>query len=435
MSRATPRPEGQTPIGPRDVSALVILFAAGLAIRVLVHAKGWGFQYPDERDYLAIARALVEHGTFDAGPDRQWPEVFRAPLLPYVLSALLRAGLGLGALRAAFLAVSALLGPAAFVLLRRLGTPRLVALGGALLFAVHPTHVRASDQLTTDAWACVLAGIALVLLNEVLVRPPGAGLALPLAAGAALGLLGCLRTNLLIFGAPALLILAWRSRSQPGPALRDLAFLAAALLVPVGLFTAIRSSQEGRFLPLSDAGSEIFWRGNSVHTAEYLDGTRSPAEYLQDYRDVVGDAWGRQDASRRAWRAGLSFIVEHPSRWAGLKLKMAWETWRLWPSFQNSTVPESMGRSARFVLDAARVGWALVVDALLLGAIAGCGPARRRPELLALAGILCIATLFGVIFFSEARYRMPLDLALAGLALAGCCGRFMEQGRVRRSAG
>jgi hypothetical protein len=207
---------------------------------------------------------------------------------------------------------------------------------------------------------------------------------------------------------------AWRARS--GEELKRLltAFLAwFAVLAP---FVAVRSAQEHRFLLLTDAGSEILWRGNSERSEDYLDGTRTPAEYVQDYRDTVGDALGKPEAESRALGSVRHFVESRTGDWVRLKARMFFETWRPWPSFREDADVSRLGPLARRAVQFAKLGWYLLIFFLLVRGVARGGCLwRRDPGMLVPLGWIAIATLFGTAFSPDPRYRLPFDMALVML--------------------
>lgn len=399
----------------RTIAICVATFVLALGLRAGLHFGGLGFVYPDERDYLLIAHSLAERAAYDGGPTKQWPEYFRAPGLPYFLAVLFKFSVSIDAARWIVASLASFWPVLTFLTVRQLTQRLLPSLCAGLFCVFHPFHARASFQLTTDAITASLAALAL-LLFVMNVRNPGRRATL-VAAGAALGVLVCFRTNLALFCLPMGAYWLWRTRRPPdevsgGGRVWPVVVAFFAVVAP---FVIARSVQEGRFLPLTEAGSEIFWRGNSSYTRSYLDGDAKADNYLNDYHSVVGDQWGKAGGPRRAYANAMLFIREHPREWLQLKARMLFETWRPWPTFREDEAIVGLALFWRAVIVALKACWYLLVAALLAWTLSRMHRILRDPLMLAFLGLLVMATAFGVVFFPGTRYRMPYDVVLVAL--------------------
>lgn len=394
-----------------DGSLLVGLFLVSFLVRFGVYAASMNFSFPDEADYVQLGTRIATTGLYGPNEGLAWPGIFRAPGLPYLLGGLYRLGLETNTLRVLLGILASALAPSIFFFLRSLGLSTFLALVPSLALAFHPVHVRASFELTTDAVTTTIGAFGLALYAAAI---PNGRVGWLVGLGATMGTLVTLRTNLLFFAGPVVAT-AVRAVYRTGR-LRPAALLAFAAFAPIAIFAAVRSAEEGRFLPLSDAGSEVFWRGNSMFTSGYLDGTRDSSTYLSDYRHTVGDAYGTPEASRRAYATAFSFIRSEPVAWAVLKARMLWRTWHVWPSFGMDPVVSRLAPLPRFAVQASKVAWAAIIAAALGLAIAGLAWGQESRISPVLAALVVAATLFGVFFYCDARYRMPYDAALFALA-------------------
>ena len=392
------------------------LFAAAFAVRIAIHIGGMENPLPDERDYTAIASSLANGQGYSAGADRIWPEYFRAPGIPYLLSGVSRLGLSWSVARWILASANSLLAPILFCIGLALAGRRDVALLLGLVGCLHPEHARCSFEFVPDALATtVAAGAILAVVGQ---RSRDGDTTTNIWGGCLLGAAACLRSNMILLWLPVLGLWTWRAFYRPARRSSPALFVGvAAILATVLPAVALRSLDEGRILFLTDAGSEVFWRGNNEHTLDYLRG--GPADVVADYKLVVGDRYGAPGAAGRAFAAGFEYIRRGPLEWLALKSTMLYDLWRPWPTFIPPPVATRLTGAALTCANVAKIGWVLLTDLLLVVvAVRACRIGRDEPALLLLAMVL-VGTVFGVVCFPDHRYRMPIDIALAILAVRG----------------
>ncbi len=428
---ASPRGDAGQPSRPARRGIVVIaglVFASALLVRAVLFSGGLGFQYPDERDYLRIAHSIATSGTFDGGPDKEWPEEFRAPALPYLLGLLMHLNFSIAEIRWLVGVLNALFPVAIFLAARQVTGRMFYAILAASVAVLHPFHARASFALTTDALTATIAAFAMLAFLHDVQYPEWRKWSRPLC-GLLLGFAAFFRSNLLLLAIPVLAY--WVIQATRGSANRRLlrastgAIAMAAVILPVA---ALRSSQEGRLLLITDGGSEILWRGNCEFSLGYLDGTRTAQQYLADYRKTVGQDWGKAAASSRSFAAVRRFVEAEPGAWLRLKLRMLFETWRPWPSFKEDPGVASLAPAARGAVRAAKLAWNLLILVLLLRVLWLLPSLLRRPGAAVFVGFVATATVFGVLLSPDPRYRMPFDAALLLLNLPWSPRRSCESG-------
>jgi Flp pilus assembly protein TadD len=355
------------------------------------------------------ARSYFELGQRWAGGDWLYrPEpLWFAPLYPTLLGVLFRA---VGPRPEAAILLQHLLGAATAVLAAAIGlriSPRAGLVAGVLL-AVHPALIFYESQLLYTSLAVFLTAAFLARFLT------GA----PLQAGLLLGVLGLVRSNALLF-LPVGAIALWAGSGRRAA----LVFLAAALamLAPVLLRNGLVS---GAWTPLTVNGGMIFATG----FAEGSLGGRALQVRPEDFgpggafEREAERATGRElslaEASDWHRARAVARIREHPGDALRLTLRKARLIATSREIDDNLSLPAAAGRAR--TLDWLPAPWAW----LLLPAAAGAAAAQRRTGkageavrgLVLYAAVYCASLL---LFFVNARYRLPLAVPAAVLAGAG----------------
>ncbi len=401
---------------------------AVLAIALLARAAATGlrgFSRPpaaDEKGYAGYAGSLAAGRGFRLDLDlKRGGETVaisrlasRPPLYPAAL-----AGWSLlaGGSPAAGRALSVLLGTAgvlALFLLARAAAGERAALLAALLYALYPSAVYASGEMLSEPAAILL----LLLHAAALVRGRG------LLAGLALGLA--------ILARPAgavLLPVAWLAVAV-GPAFAGRRRLLSAAAVTVAALAVVlpwmarNEARLGRWIIASNSG--VTFAGGNCDAALR---DRWPGKWHRPEEAIVSDppdlgyhGWsglGEAESDREFLRRGLSWIREHPERFATLLL---FKTVRFGDPDQHSGQPD---RGLK-----AWAGWLSWPPVLLL-ALWGARRTRRRwRELAPVGGLIAGHLVVALVFYGDARMRMPAEpafLLLAGVALAGALGRLRAE--------
>ncbi|MEM8712346.1 MAG: tetratricopeptide repeat protein, partial [Planctomycetota bacterium] len=416
--------------GPRLTPSrfAALLFVGAYLVRalyVMMLREHPRFEAPtmDAGYHLAWARALADGTEFRDGP------FFRAPLYPIVLAALLKVtGGSLVAVRM----VQAALGACTAVLTYRLG--RRVAGEGA---------GRTAGGLVAVAWTLISFDAELlipVLLIPLLLAALDAGLGWleaegrvasggadaapvrwtrPAGVGILFGLAAITRPNVLLF-MPVLFFLGWRVARRLGPPVW-LTVGTLAAVVPVTLHNAL----EGDASLIATQGGVNFWIGNNPSSdgaAAIVPGTRDG--WWEGYFDAIAQAEaleGRElqptEVSAHYRDRAFSWFAESPG--AALR-HFAWKARLLFANVEIAnnqdmrflafrTLPPLRFSPSRWgvLLGLGVVGLALLVR-------------QRRPGAGTLAAFGGIYALSIVLFFVNARFRLPLVPILsvgAGAAL------------------
>jgi hypothetical protein len=229
---------------------------AALVVALLVRV-GWAVVVPavalrgDDIVYVELARSLLSGQGYQLGGQ---PVTHYMPGWPLLLSLFFGAGLGLTGARIALGVLSTLVCWEAYVLGRRLVSPR-AGLVAAWFAALFPPLVWYADVLLSESASAVVVGLwAVVAVGYV---QEGGGARKVVLLGAVSGLLVLFRAEMLItvpvpFLARALLV-GWRGQVVPALAA---AGLTLVLLLP---WAAYNQHRLGRPILLTTAGGVGLW--------------------------------------------------------------------------------------------------------------------------------------------------------------------------------
>lgn len=353
---------------------------------------------------LAIARGEA----FVDGP------YFRAPLYPWFLGALYKLfGPDFMAVRV----VQAVLGSASCVLVYWLGARVFSERVGRLAGVVAATYwplIYFDAELLIPPLGIFLNLTALVLLLRASSRGSARGW---LLAGLACGLAALARPNILLFAPAAAAWIALRN-GRRSPAWKSAAVYAAGCALAVLPVTARNWIVGGdRVLVSSQAGVNLFIGNNPE-----ADGITVVGEFESWYRAQHAQAEraeGRElspsEVSRHFTGRVLEFWAEHPVDALRLMGSKALDFWTYWEISNNQNprfVAERYTKVAAFL----PVGFWLVGPLGLLGWLANT---RRAREQFPLWGFTLVYTASVVLFFVNARFRLPVVPVLIVYASAG----------------
>mgnify|MGYP006278898265 CR=1 FL=1 len=381
---------------------------------------------------------------------------FRAPLYPYLLGLVLRVFDGsLLAARLVQITWGAFTPVIVYFLTRRLVRGAWPVAAGAVA-ALYPFFLYFDNELLIVSLIVMLDSLALLLLLRADERPTWSRWGL---AGVVLGLSATARPNVLVF-IPFIFLWAWWSEArrrldgEPPPAcdgaattplvcaspLRSAALRFAVLAVAVALVVApvtLRNHLVGNdFVLIASQGGVNFYIGNNP-------GSDGVAAVLPE----LGEAWEHEDAVRLAerdagrelapseasgwWYArGRRFLTERPAEAARLyvrKFVLFWDSFEL----ANNKDIYYFGDHSPLFRSLSWLSFGLVAPFGILGMFAF---ARRREGLLL---ITFIVTYMGsvLLFFINARYRLPVVPGLIVLAVATAAWLFnlVRGGALRRA--
>ncbi len=392
----------------------IVLSALALVAAGLLLWRGGTVVFPDERDYLALARNLLENGTF--GLEGKTPTAYRLPAYPAFLAAILALRDSVALVQAVQLALWLSTG----LILRAIARARAGPLAGLLallLWGAYPQGLFLATTLYPQALlAPLLAGSAALALGRA--SPSRAALA---------GLLGGIATLLVANALPAVAIhlLVLGLRLGGGRRIAALLLGGALLALPPALWAArnlavlgapVLTTNSGVNLLLGNAPGVSPQTGPRLDLAAYEPLTRGLSELEAD----------------RLFRAiALEWIRAHPAE-AGLLCLGKLGHW--WAASDRLATTGEAGSGRAFL---AAVGWYGFLAAALAGTLLAVRSGRLDRGLFAVSWAAWLATALAyALFFTRVRFRIPFDallvpVAAIGLA-AGSRGRF---GRCRRGPG
>jgi 4-amino-4-deoxy-L-arabinose transferase-like glycosyltransferase len=404
--------------------ALVVVLAVAFVARVVAASYGWDFRHGSDADmYERLAAQLFREGEWGI-PGSANPYDF-APGAPLFAAAIynligdvspLAARLGLAVAGTAGVLVVYLLG-------RRLGGPRagVVAAG---LAAVYPPTLFYTSLLSGEPLAILtVAGAVLAFLWACDPgRSPWAW-ALP---GALLGLTAFLRPEYLaltmLLALLAVVLVGLRAGPWRGAAAGGL--MALAFAVTIAPWTAIASTDLGRFVPVSTGGGKALFIGTYLPGDGLHDGTKAhlyhrfrgtdpnPEELRQlpmnPLLDEVAEeypALPRDEALGRVGRENLVHWATDEPR--ALAQMIAGKIAHMWHGSGSPSYTPAGGAVHYLILVAGLGGLVLLL-------------ARRRWEVLPILVLLVGISLIGGLLLAGTRRNlpvMPLVIAMAGVSL------------------
>ncbi len=391
-----------------DLIAIGVVFVLALVLRLVYVgqlARSPMFDAPtmDEQYHDQWARAIVRGERFiDAA-------YFRAPLYPGFLAAVYKLiGPSYRAPRIAQ-AVLGAIGCVLVYLVGRAAFDRRVALIAALVASTYWMLIYYDGELLIPTLIVPLDLLLLLLLVLSARRP---GLWLPGAAGVVMGLSAIARPNILLFAPAAALWLIWLARPVWRQGLLRAACLTLGTLLPI-LPITLRNWVVGRDLVLiSTQGGVNFYIGNNPQSNGVLavvPGT--PGDWWGGYHATIAraeQAAGRKlrgsEVSRYYFREAARFWAEQPRRALALtlhKLRLFWTRAEL----PNNKDMYFWIEQFTPLLGYLPVGFGLVGTLGLVGLIL-CR--RRAAELFPLWGFVLVYMASIVLFFCNARYRLPV---------------------------
>ncbi|MFI5362972.1 MAG: glycosyltransferase family 39 protein [Elusimicrobiota bacterium] len=394
-------------MGPRldsrrfDAAAFALALTLRLAFLAVWQWKGLGDVYGRDL-YYYLAQAWLgwkPMPVFDAT---------HPPLYTMFLAAVL--GLFRSPNPLPVLVLQCLFGAACVPLLRRLGA-RLVdeptSRRAALLLAVDPALIFFAPLLQTETFFIILELGFFFFLLKLLDEPLS-------WRHAALGLWGGLCALCRsVFGAyPAFLFLAlWRTRGF-GRAFAFCALLGVGWFVPAIAWTSRNYVKYGQLVPMS---AQMGWTLYEGFTLDREEVARRPYDMAVETGRL--GITSNMDAGRYFMAKTKAFVRAHPLSAARIVVGKAFLFWRPIPYAPHAWWQRA-GLGAYY----------LVLFAL---ALAGASAVRRFPAWAPIWALFAYLTAAHSVFFTELRYRLPLDPFLCVLAAAGLAvlARVWERGR------
>lgn len=371
---------------------LAVLFT--VATQLYAFSLGNTIRYPDEAEYLRLARNLVDIGQYTL--DGSTPTAYRPPAYPLMLAAGMKLGLPVVALRAINTAILPACMGLLYLLLRR-QYPAQAGIAVVLIMA-YPVLVYTAATFYPQIPATAL------LLSALVVLFPGAPPASHrcLIAGMLLGL------SLLMVPTFGLALAFTALFVAVHPFQRKTAIRAGLILCGAGIIIApwiVRNAVVfQRLIPLSTNSGINLLLGNSEYTTPNSGTTADISRYTESARGL-----SEVDANDYYTQAAVTFMKDNPGRTARLYAAKLLNYF----NYRNRLLIQSEQSPLRDRL-------MLLSYGLLLGlAIFRIGMAWKYPLPLIekyIASLYLLNAPVAAIYFTRIRLRLPLDILLAALA-------------------
>lgn len=397
----------------RDSWWLLGLFGLALALRVawVLAVDRDGLAYNDTAFYHQTATSLADGDGYQwlGEPTSRWP-----PVYPGLLSLVYRvfgAEPVAGELLNAF--AGALAAPLLYLCALRLYGRREAIVAGTLL-AVFPGQILLTDVLLAETVYTTLL-VAILALCLTLPRERWWTFA---AVGLAIGVAAETRAEgLLLLILP--LAIWWR------PRWRELALLAAGVVLVLGAWTARNAVEMDAFVPVSTNGSQTFWSGHNSGA------NGGPTYAVGVWRPPPGSDLSPRareiEEARELRREAVDWMLSHPFDEALLvPRKLAWllrgDSTALFQWVQPGAPGERPAISDSGAVPLGNVAdlffYGLAALTLLAAVAAWRGPRPLAPGVRALWMLLAASlVLYGFVLYGNYRYRIPLEPAMILLAV------------------
>jgi 4-amino-4-deoxy-L-arabinose transferase-like glycosyltransferase len=401
-------------------SRIVLLLAAALAIRLLVFFAGIdkGLFYPDESEYIELAKNLAERNEFSY---KGRTTSFRPPGFAFIMSAVFR--LTGSASPVPVRAVQILFSLAAVVVIYRLGRDgwgERVGLIAAGIFALYPSLIGFNNILLTEPAYLFFVSLSCWAMLRHLQKPEARW---ALGAGAAMGL-GALFRDTLFYGGPVTALFlaghAWWNRRYKW---RHVAAFAGGFVLVLAPWIARNTLLQGQFTAISTVGGINLYLCNSdetpmIHTGHiFLERAQKGGDGYY-YDSLFPGLDGASEAAKQnlAMKKGLAYMATHPWTTFLRSLGRFVDFWGQERLVINQVMNEHYGEVPLFVLLA--VIFAVFVSFSLVVIAASFGYFFAKLEPFDIFGLLFIAYYTGMhaLVLGHPRYHIPLLPLLAIMA-------------------
>jgi 4-amino-4-deoxy-L-arabinose transferase-like glycosyltransferase len=235
--------------------------------------------------------------------------------------------------------------------------------------------------------------------------------------GATIGLCMLTRENgsllLVAMGGVTLICAARSLRAWMGYAI--IALMTVAVVIPWTIRNYVRF---GIFVPVASIVGADFVEGNNMCVASeslfrpyWAEG---PCPWVEEQRQLfrAGEVTNSRVPAvvareRVSWRIARQFILDHPVAYAKLTLRRLWTTVLPYDPRGRQRVPEKIILSFY---------WLLVFPAGVLGMIAACRRIEPGRVLLGILVVLNLLSVAAVLYWSDLRFRVGIDLLLGSFA-------------------
>lgn len=374
---------------------LIALFA--VATQLYAFSLGDKIRYPDEAEYLRLARNLVDSGHYTL--DGSTPTAYRPPAYPLMLAAGMKLGLPVVALRmantATLLVCIALLYR---LILRTSATQAKIAV---LMVMAYPVLLYTANTFYPQIpSACLLLAVVLTLFSA-----PMPGARRFLFSGILLGIAILLVPTFIFTLLFTPLFFAGHLRRREW--IRSTASMAVGALLVLSPWIARNAMVFGRFIPISTNNGISLLTGNNEEATPNSGVTVGLARHLlatKDLPEIEADEYYR--------RTALDYIRSHPRDAFTLYIAKAANYY----NFRNKLAIQSESSPTRDLIMLITYG-TLLGTALLRIALWKRHPLSHLERYT--ISLYCLNGLFSALFFTRIRFRIPMDLLLIVVASAG----------------
>lgn len=380
----------------------------------------------DEQNYMEVAQNYIRTGRYTSTIDLDLYglEVVRAPLVPWILSLIIRVVHPQSILpfRLVFALLSSFVFFSSFVFVRRLGARESVSALVAFVVSLHPYNTLVGPKLLTESLfptliATVFASMAGWRIHQRISQPVCTGIWLALASF-------CRPTILpLVFILPV----AWFLEEKR---LRSFGLIAACCaIVAMAPWIVEMRIQHKVWIPITSAGSYNVWATNN--DIAYPDNVPPPLP--ADIRDMLK---GMTEKERMEWfkREALLWIRRNPNKFWIMRWRQFSSFWRLYPTdlfCRKAPFGKyyGVGFNNTALIAAGKILWFAGLNILLVSFFIEIASRLRaqRAEMLSIVLLLLAVTLAHTVFPGDPRYRYPFDVVWMILALFRLCMCFFRR--------
>jgi Tfp pilus assembly protein PilF/4-amino-4-deoxy-L-arabinose transferase-like glycosyltransferase len=415
---------------PRLLKAPLIILLGALLLRLLymndmVRSPYFGAPFLDELYNYTWAQS-VAHGHLLAEKP-----FFRAPLYAYLLGGLFSvAGPDLLVPKLLQHLLGSLAAVIIFLLARRAFQRNAVGVLAGILAACYAPFIFFEGELLDISLQVFFYPLILLLALKLIETPR-----LPTTAilGAVIGLSAIARPAIIVF-LPVLLVFLWINLRDHLPAaslrLKHMAVMLSLTVVVIAPVTVHNAVVGKSFVPIATYGSINFYIGNNAHADGFT--SQTPVRYLffDHYRDSV-ELFAEREAALMLGHTPTAAEISHYWRtraWHSIRdyplhfLHLLWKKFVLfWNSYEiknnkNIYFVASYSPVLRILLALCNFG--LIAPIAILGCLVSLWR-HRTPSSLLLVLFVATYMLTVIMFFVNARYRLPVVPVLICFAAFG----------------
>jgi 4-amino-4-deoxy-L-arabinose transferase-like glycosyltransferase len=387
----------------------VIAAVALLARLVFVAATPPSVMWLDAREFEAIARSLLEHGSYGL-------QTARPPGYPTFIAAVYAVfGKQLLTLRI----VEALLSTLATILIGLIGARAFGRTAGLISAAFAALHPVLAFLPSTQFSENLLVFMIVLALGAALEAQRRDGLWRWAVAGAGWGIALLIRPNAASMLPGLALGLALARRRAGRDWLRPALVCGATLALTLAPWIVRNHRVHGEWFFVSTGGGRQFWLGNNPRADA---DTRTSLWFDPEMQQIINHLPSERARERYLYGEGMKFVRANPGRAALLYLGELRNMFALYPE------PYSQSRVNRW----SRLAQGLASLVIFAGALLALARARREGAPWPLAGAIVTYSLVSACFFTVMRYRMAIEpclLLLAGSGWAAAAERLQSRKR------